>query len=305
MDVAAQAHRGAIPNLLFAAVHFLLLRRQELPLADYYPSLREHPRQDAGIHAAFRQFCRDHRAELEQLVRTRYVQTNEVNRSAFLLPAFVRVFELGGRRPLALVDVGASAGLNLRWDFYCYEYGGRLPAGPAKSPLTLRCELRGDALPTVAGSLPPVSRRVGIDFHPIDLHDSAERLWLEALVWPDQPQRRERLALAIAIAKEHDVEMIAGDALDVLPTVLAGIALSDTCCVFHSSAVYQFSDADRAMFDEQLKFASISRDVYRIAAENEQLRLQRFRHGELESDDDLAAFDSHGRWLEWHNERGC
>jgi hypothetical protein len=89
----------------------------------------------------------------------------------------------GGERPLALVEVGASAGLNLLWDRYHYDYGEQSCGDPA-SPVQLHCALRGPSRPPLPQHMSDIASRIGLDLHPIDVHDEAEALWLRALIWP-------------------------------------------------------------------------------------------------------------------------
>ena len=112
------------------------------------------------------------------------------------------------RRPLALIEIGASAGLNLRWDHYAYDYGGRA-AGVPSSPLTIECELVGPHLPPL--DPPPVVWRAGVDLAPVDASDPADARWLRACLWPDQPARQARLAAALEIARSHPVDIRRGD----------------------------------------------------------------------------------------------
>ncbi len=111
LGLAAHCRATPVPNLFFSAIHELLRRDDRHALAEYFPSLRASPRQDELLPAALQDFCRRHAEEIRALVETRRVQTNEVNRCGAFLPAFGYVFELAGRRPLALIDVGAARGL--------------------------------------------------------------------------------------------------------------------------------------------------------------------------------------------------
>ena len=111
-----------VANLFFAAVHYLLMDDHDARLAAYYPDLTAELRPIDEAYPVFRAYCLEHAGEIRALVTTRRVQTNEVRRCAPLLPALQTVWERGGRRPLALVEVGASAGLLLNWDRYTYEY---------------------------------------------------------------------------------------------------------------------------------------------------------------------------------------
>jgi hypothetical protein len=131
LAIAAHTRSGQqAPNLLLAAVHDLLLRGADHALAAFYPSVAHLAAVPPGDPLpAFRAFCRDHRAALIDLVSTRLVQTNEPQRCTVLLPAFSMVARLASGRPLALIEVGASAGLNLLFDRYGYDYGAGQSAG--------------------------------------------------------------------------------------------------------------------------------------------------------------------------------
>src|SRR5712691_3822934 len=115
LTVAAHTRSGQqAPLLLLAAVHYLLLGGADHALGAFYPSVTHRTAAPPGDPMpAFRAFCRDHRDALIELVSTGLVQPNEPRRCTFLLPAFATVARLAGGRPLALIEVGASAGLNL------------------------------------------------------------------------------------------------------------------------------------------------------------------------------------------------
>ena len=199
--------REQTPMVFLAAIHDELLRDPGHALAAYYPTVGgEWPR--PGLARALTDFCAERAERLESTLATRRTQTNETARCAGLLPTFAAVAD---GRPLALIEVGASAGLNLNWDRYAYDYGGRA-AGAPSSPLTIVCELRGPAVPPL--DPPPVSARVGVDLSPLDASDPADARWLHACLWPDQPARHARLEAALAVAREHPVEVRRGDALD-------------------------------------------------------------------------------------------
>src|SRR4051812_25986990 len=126
------------PVLLFAAVHDLLLEGLEHDLASCYPTLGG----TADLERApieFVHFCRAHGDELAPLLMQRSTQTNEVGRCAALLPAFAAISAAAAGRPLALVEVGASAGLNLRFDHYAVDYPPFGSVGPAASEVRLEC----------------------------------------------------------------------------------------------------------------------------------------------------------------------
>ena len=300
LELASHAPREPVPNLLFGAVHYLLLDGADHKLREYYPSLVASPHEDDHLFSAFTDFCESHREAILALVDSRLVQTNEVNRSAILAPAFGVVSELTQRRPLTLIEVGTSAGLNLCWDRFRIEYPDGTVLGDARSTVRLRCENRGAPFGAAVGESIPIAARTGIDLHPIDLTNAAERLWLRALVWPDHRERAARLEAAVALALDQPQPLIRGNVFDVLPQVLATSLPDATFCVYHSAVLYQFASEERERFSNMLADVSKERPVWRIAAENEQgLRLHCYRGGRLAEERFLGEFDAHGRWIAW------
>lgn len=302
LALAAHARPGQpVPNLLFGAVQYLLLRGGSQPLAMYYPGLTENP--DPGDPVpVFRAFCLERAEAIASLLETRLVQTAHVSRCTSLLPAFELIARRTGR-PLALVEIGASAGLNLLWDRYGYEYQGGRRHGDAHSPLQLNTELRGTRRPPMPSRLPEVASRVGLDLNPIDVGDPDQVLWLRALIWPDESGRAVQLASALEVARQDPPRLIAGDALETLPGVLAEIPTDHTLCIYHSFTVNQFSARARQRLAELLEREAWHRDLYRISIEhlgdeNPRIDLTSYR-ASVRTDELLAWCDAHGAWLEW------
>jgi len=291
------------PNLLLGAVHYLLLGGVTHPLAAFYPSLSSSP--DPGdAYPAFHRFCLDHAADIRELLLTRRVQTNEVARCACLLPAFALVARQKPGAPLSLIEIGASAGLNLLWDRYGYDYDNGRRYGIPDSPLQIPCIWRGDILPPLPSPLPEAAFRVGIDLRPVDTSDSDAVLWLRALIWPEHHERVSRLQQALEIARTHRPEVIAGDALNLLPEIVVQAPRNTTLGIFHSLTIYQFTAEQRERLTSQLLELSMQRAIFRIAferdlrAEHPQLRLFSYTRG-IAAEQVLANCSAHGRWLEW------
>src|SRR5262249_46962829 len=160
-------------------------------------------------YPAFRAFVLANRDALAPLLVERGTQTNEVRRCTYLLPAFVFA-TTRARRPLAIVDVGASAGLNLLFDRYAYDYDG-VAAGEVGSPVRLTTQLRGGRPPLAP--LPTVADRIGLDIAPVALDDAAATRWLEACVWPEHVERFATLRAALALGREARPRVVAGDAV--------------------------------------------------------------------------------------------
>lgn len=205
LALAAHARRGErVPNLLFAAVQFLLLKGTPHPLAGFYET---HSTSAGDPYPPFRNFCLHHAERIIELMANRTVQTNEVSRCALLLPSFVLVSRGAEGRPLYLLEIGAAAGLILLWDRYGYDYGNGLRSGDAASPVQITCELRGTSIPDVPTTLPAVERRIGVDLNPIDVDDTEQTLWLRSLVWPEDGKRARLLENAVAVARRNKPDL--------------------------------------------------------------------------------------------------
>ena len=190
-----------------------------------------------GDYAAFRAFVLGAWPSVEAELRTRATQTNEIGRSALLLPVLA-----GLPQPLALLEVGASAGLNLYPDRFSYDYGAGVLG--ADGPV-LTCELTGRTPPD---KLPEVVWRAGLDLNPLDITSAGDRAWLEALIWPEHDDRRRRLRAAEAIAAADPPHLIRGDLVDDLPALAASAPPGATLVVFHTSVLYQVPEERREAF---------------------------------------------------------
>ncbi len=316
------------PTLLFAAVHDALLRSNGHELNAWYGSLTDPVRpigdgeNDPWPH--FRDLAL-HDADVARDLRTRSTQTNEVGRCTALLPALAAVAASapgaapGGARPLGLVEVGASAGLNLLFDRYGYRYE---PAGPElqlSSPLVLTCTLRGGRRLTLPSTPPAVASRVGLDRHPVDLSDRAEARWLVACQWPDQPERIHRARTAIALAHGDAPQVVRGDAVDDLGPLVADVGAFALPVVLATWALSYLSPARQAAFLAELDRLGAERDLTLVFAERPALvpglpvppRPDGGRDGRptalvrvdwrdgARTAQRLADLHPHGAWLEW------
>ncbi len=291
------------PMVFLAAIHDELLRAPDDELAAYYPTVGGRREPDAALAPALIRFCKARGDRLAATLATRHTQTNETGRCGALLPAFATV---AGERPLAQIEIGASAGLNGLWDHYAYDYSGR-PAGDPDSPLRIECELVGERVPPL--DAPPVTWRAGIDRSPVDVRDEDDVRWLRACVWPDQPARHARLEAALAVAREHGpVEIRRGDALDLLPGVIESAPAGALVCVFHTATLVYFGSEKVAELRALLE--AVERDLVWVGGEASgtlvedpgrpgptmHFALTAGRPGRLVQ---VGRMGHHGGWLEW------
>jgi hypothetical protein len=188
----------------------------------------------------------------------RRTQTNEARRCAVLLPVLAAC-----RQPLALLEVGASAGLCLYPDRYAYRYS----AGPVlgDSPLVLECRVTGDA--PLPSALPDVAWRAGLDVNPLDVTDDEDVRWLESLVWPEQTERFEILRQAVTIARADPAPVVAGDLTRDLLATAAGAPEHALLVVFHSAVLSYLDDEQRSAFRRELADLAGHRPVVWVSNE--------------------------------------
>jgi hypothetical protein len=178
-------------------------------------------------------------------------QTNEVARSAVLWTGLLHVTATLGEN-IELLELGASAGLNLVLDAYAYDLGGRM-SGDATSALRLSPHWEGPAPPHAK---PVIVARRGVDVNPLDVTRPDHRERLAAYIWADQRARLDRIEQALAIAARRAPPIDCGDAADWLDARLAeptqpGI----TRVVQHSIAFQYFSAESRRRIADSLSSA--------------------------------------------------
>lgn len=258
------------PVLLFAAMHDLLLAGVEHPLARFYRSVARDGEVRGDVeHAfpAFADFCAQQHDALLASLRERTTQTNEVGRCAGLRLVLAT---LENRRPIALIDVGCSAGLNLLVDRYRFDY--HLPdasvctIGP-DSPVVIPAAFEAGAFPSDRGAMPAIVERSGIDLAPLDVHHARDARWLRACVWPSDVERHSRLSNAIAFARETTLDLHRGDVNDRLIAIVEGLDRDVRPVVFHSWVVSYFDHAARTRFAEAARAIVTERDGVWISAE--------------------------------------
>jgi len=304
LALAAQCRKDErMPNLFFAAVHYLLLKGISHPLARFYQSLGGSYAVSDDPMPDFRSFCLQHVERIRELIAVRLVQTNEVSRCAGLAPVLVAASKDVSGRPLYLVDIGASAGLNLFWDRYGYKYGDRIEAGDRNSPVQIECELRGSTLPPFPAIFPQVTGRVGVDLNPLDMGVEEDALWLRSLIWPEHEKRSQLLRDAIAIVLQQPPELVAGDAADRLPEIISAVPAGSVLCIVRifTNLPRQSSERFRAIVSAY----GAKHDVLMITirghgSDDSQLVLTSFINGQR-NERSLAYMKNHGNWIEWLN----
>ncbi|MET7710650.1 DUF2332 domain-containing protein [Micromonospora sp. NPDC005413] len=246
VDFAVREARGVSP--LYERLALAVSRDAELlALLDGLPPAKRQPNLLFSVvrwlggpvddPAAFHDYAVTHWPAIEAQLQTRATQTNETGRCAVLLPVLAAL-----PQPLALLEVGASAGLCLYPDRYAYRYDEQ-QVGSGEP--VLECDATGLVPPA---RVPQVVWRAGLDLNPLDVTDPDDVSWLDALIWPEHAHRRARLRTAAAVAAADPPLLVRGDLVDDLPALAARAPAGATLVVFHTSVLYQVPAARREAF---------------------------------------------------------
>jgi hypothetical protein len=298
-------------NLLLAAVHDLLLDGVVHPLGSWYPTVNggvAPPADDP--YPAFASLVDEQHEGIVDALRNRATQTNEPNRSCLWRLALPAVAATVDAR-VSLVELGASAGLNLCFDRYTYDFS---PDGSASDAL-LRCAVRTGEVDTDA-PVPPIVDRVGLDLTPNSVDDPRAVRWLKACIWPEQLDRHRRFDAAIAIAQESPPRLVAGDLVDDLPSVVATLAQDTHLVVCNSWVLAYVERGRREELEETLGRLAAARPVTWLSAEAptvvswagtrddydaepySYVSMARWRGG-VETRGGLARCHAHLEWIDW------
>jgi hypothetical protein len=284
------------PNLLLAAVRHL-----------YGDFARDWPQ--------FRERFFERRDETLEIIQTHRTQTNEPARCATLVPVLASL-----PQPLALLEVGTSAGLCLLPDRYGYDYGDGRRLGSHtldddsdgnggeddrnRDPPVFRCDVN-ETTP-VPSALPEVVWRAGLDLAPIDVTDDESVSWLESLVWPAENHRLELLRAAVRVARAYPPRIVRGDLRHDLPELAAQAPAGATLVVFHTAVLgYVHDVGDRRRFAQAVRAVGarwIANEPPGVVELAQPPRPGPAPGGEILLSLDgepLGWADPHGAWLRW------
>jgi hypothetical protein len=273
----AERWHGRVPLRVLAGIHYLVLGG-EASWGDVDTALDE--------HADF----------LRRFVAEQPVQTNEVQRSWVLLPLFLHA---AGSQDVHVVEIGASAGLNLVWDRYRYRYEAG-SWGPGGTSLILSGEERRPVPEQLLRVRPRIRSRVGIDQAPIDATTEEGARLLRSFVWAGQEQRLARLERAIDVLRADPPQLVRGDAAEELPRVLAELPAGGLTLVFQTGLFEYLSEEAREAIratidaaDRELVFVTSGRP----RADLRTWGMRIYRPGRQR--EFMGHADYHGAWLEY------
>lgn len=309
------------PNLLLAAIHDLVLAGTPHRLREYFPSVGGAREVDDEVAAILHDFCAQYRHELDRRIASRTTQTNEVGRCAVLLPVLIEIARASGK-PLALLDVGCSAGLNLNFDRYAYRYG-ECRIGDPSSTILIESDLVGANPPPCAERMPPVHSRNGIDIEPVAVADADPIRWLRACIWPHDAARASRFDRAVSLMQRYPVSLQrCDDPVDAVQAWAAVLRPDVTPVVFNTWVLTYFRKELRKRYAAALHALVGAKGVYWLSAESPQVAIGdavapatladagvEWRNGTLwtlcRKEGERVRYHvvvrshPHGKWMEW------
>jgi hypothetical protein len=288
----------SVPLRLAGALHGLVRSGQATDLAKAYPP-HDLPAPDQ-LMALVLDAVQVHGTQIMAWLEFA-PQTNEVARSAALYSGMMQIAGQTGL-PLALHEVGASAGLNMNMDRYGYQLGGQV-FGKSDSGVTLNPDWRGA---TPGGAEPVVHSRRGCDRNPIDVSDPVQFERLISYVWPDQQDRLARITAACELAQRHPLKIDKMDAADWVDEMFAVPAVKGVVRVLYHSIAFQYfpDDSKKRITDRMAHAGAEATDeapvawlAYELGIEGRPALTLRMWPGGGEQL--LAMGDAHVRDMEW------
>ncbi len=293
---------SAVTLRLAGGLHVLVLDGAAPGLAHYYPGDEGTP-DGLDLAASVSKTVHEHHDFLRTFLE-QPVQTNEIGRSACLLGGFLEISRRTGL-PLVLLEIGASAGLNLMWDRYGYDLSG-LPWGDPDSPVQLRPNWQGG--PPALAERPKITSRKGCDIAPVDVTDAAAVRRAMSYIWPDQTERLTRFRGGVALARDAGVRVEKARAEDWLArhlhprpgqcTVLVHSIMWQYMPLDEQKAILARIDAAGAAATDQAPLAWLRMEPP-TPLDPPEVRLSLWPGGTAER---LARCHPHGKDLHWHPE---
>lgn len=306
LKMASYTRNGQpVPNIFLAAVHYLLLKNSGSELADFFPSIQK-KLVSVIPFSLFKKFCIQNEKEIRDIISTRIVQTNVINRCAYLMPVISKIlFDEG--KPATIIDIGTSAGLTLNFDKYEYWYNGGKVYGDSK--VIVNSNIIDSSIPDIF----PISQsitKIGIDQNIIDPSDADEILWLKALIWPDQVERFVAMEEALKLDELKNISFVQAQKIEDFRKVLLAVPANEILIVYATHVLYQFSQELLEDFYLMLEAVAQKRDLYFLSVEGIQSLLKRYNSKDVVAELYqfkngqkniilLAETNGHGKWIKW------
>lgn len=303
-------HKSPV-TILFAAVHALLLKGTKHPLAEFYPSVGGARQLTTEIRpelcAAFLDFFKHYQAEIQPYL-LKNTQTNEAKRCMPLLPAFSEIAKRDQHPSISLIEIGSSAGFLLNIDKYSYKINDSV-YGNSESKLSFSTKWHGKEPDNLKNGFIKIEKKIGVDINPLDVEDEEVKLWLKALIWPEQIDRLQRFDLTCDVLKQNkkDITILKGRFENYIDQILSMCSASKILCFLSVWVLYQFSPQEKNALNELLSSIakSSNKKIYFIlddwtlekASDANNIILREFDREGGYTDSKVCATHHHAEWV--------
>lgn len=306
LNIALNTRQGQpIPNIFFAAIHYLLLKNQDNELAKYYPSIQRNFYPEIPFDI-FKTFCLANINEIKKIISTRIVQTNVITRCSYLMPIFSKLIK-EENKPTTIIDIGTSAGLTLNFDKYQYWNNDKKVFG--QSNVIVKSKIIDSEAPTIFNISHPITK-IGIDQNLIDPTDKDEILWLKALVWTDQIERFVAIDEALKIDELKKIKFIQANTVSDFKKVILRTDKTQNLIIYATHVLYQFPQRLKDEFYFMLEEVGQIRDFYFLSVESIKSLLEKYKSKETvieltsykhkhKTEIFIAETNGHGNWIKW------
>ncbi len=294
-----------IPNIFLASIHYLLLKNSESELAKYYPSITRQSTKDIPF-SIFKNYCIKNETEIREIISTKIVQTNSINRCAYLMPIFSKIIS-EENKPTTIIDIGTSAGLTLNFDKYEYWYNGQKVYGDSK--VSIKSKIIDSNIPKIFKINHQITK-IGIDQNIIDPTNSEEILWLKALIWADQLERFTAIDEALKLDELKKIHYVQGNTIQDIENEISKTDKDQNLIIYATHVLYQFPQEQKNEFYNMLDRIGKEKDYHFLSVEGIKLLHERYNSKETiveltqynnqqKTKTFLAETNGHGTWIKW------
>lgn len=290
------------PNMLFASAQYLASRKNH-SLKYYYTTFDQSESFLEESYQHLKDFVRSHKEAILECFQTRLIQTNELNRCSYLYPIFSEI-AYESDKPLTLIEIGTSAGLLLNLDHYGYEIaenGLVHRFGEMKSTVVVRAENLGDPLPEISPF--EVRERYGVDLNIVDLNVDDDYEWMQALIWPEQIERKRLLKEVRELNKNVSKKLYSGDFLQLIPSIIEKHDSSTQLVLFHTHVANQLNEQLKLNLLKMIETIGEQYPIYHVYNN----MYDGYLHVDYVTDSKtfekkvLQEVDGHGKYYHWLN----
>ena len=172
--------------------------------------------------------------------------------------------------------------------------------GNINSNVHVTSEIRGTNVPHFLKESSSVVERIGLDLHVNDLHNEEDYLWLRALIWPEHKERLEMFDQAASLVKNESVQLIEGDGVELLSSIIEQISEEAVICIFHTHVANQIPEQVKHKLEKQIQEIGAKRDVFHLYNNmwDRDLHIDYYINGN-EYRETVGETEGHGRWFSW------